>query len=677
MLENGTYLADRYEVLEKIGAGGMSDVYKAMDHSLGREVAVKVLKQEFAVDSGFVSKFRQEAQAAAGLEHPNIVNIYDVGAENGMYYIVMEYVEGITLKTYISKKGQLTYNEVISIAIQVGRGIEAAHKKEIVHRDIKPQNIIISKEGKVKVTDFGIARAATSNTINADIMGSVHYSSPEQARNGYVTYQSDIYSLGIVMYEMCTGRVPFDGDTTVAIALQHLQGEMVPPSRYAPELPISVEKIIIKATQKNQDRRYGSMEDMLSDLKRALVNPEEDFVTIPDGDEAEKTRVITDDEVKKIQEQAGLINPEPAPKPHHSAPKRVETEVFLDDDDDDDGLINPKMDKAIRIMGIAAAVVIVVLVVYLVGSFFGLFHFGKKTDPDTEDTQTEQEAEPEETTADIEMPDLLGMTEDEAKLTLKDLGLGYHKVGEASSDEYEKGQIIEQSVAAGSSVEKNTTIEVTLSSGKGEIEIPDVKGQDEANAKSALNSAGFQVNVTYEHSKDVEQGKVISQTPDAAAMGKEGDTITILVSQGVESVKVPTLTGKTQQDASTALSDVGLSMGNVTSEYSDSVAEGLIISQSTAAGSYVDIGSSVSVVISKGAESVYYKYTWDVDLGEYDSAYVVLTDASGNEQYKGTVDDGDTCSASGITTETGTLTYYTDSSRSEEISSGSVKFKKQ
>ncbi len=678
MLENGTYLADRYEVLEKVGAGGMSDVYKAMDHSLGREVAVKVLKQEFAADSGFVSKFRQEAQAAAGLEHPNIVNIYDVGAENGLYYIVMEYVEGITLKTYISKKGQLTYNEVISIAIQVGRGIEAAHKKEIVHRDIKPQNIIISKEGKVKVTDFGIARAATSNTINADIMGSVHYSSPEQARNGYVTYQSDIYSLGIVMYEMCTGRVPFDGDTTVAIALQHLQGEMVPPSRFAPELPISVEKIIIKATQKNQDRRYGSMEDMLIDLKRALVNPEEDFVTIPDGDETEKTRVITDDEVKKIQEQAGLISSEPPKKIHHPTPKKQhEVEVFPDDEDDeDDGLINPKMDKAIRIMGIAAAVVIVILVVYLVGSFFGLFHFGKKPADEPEEEQTQQE-EVQEETGDIEMPDLLGMTEDEAKLTLKDLGLGYHKVGEASSDDYEKGQIIEQSVAAGSDVEKNTTIEVTLSSGKGEIEIPDVKGQDEANAKSALNGAGFQVNVTYEHSKDVEQGKVISQSPDASTMGKEGDTVTILVSQGVESVKVPTLTGKTQQDASTALSDVGLSMGNVTSEYSDTVAEGLVISQSTAAGSYVDIGSDVSVVISKGAEAVYYKYTWDVDLGEYDTAYVVLTDASGNEQYKGSVDDGDTCSASGITTETGTLTYYTDSSRTEEISSGSVKFKKQ
>ena len=277
MLARGTFIADRYEILDKVGAGGMSDVYKAKDHILDREVAVKVLKAEFAEDVTFVTKFRSEAQSAARLEHPNIVNIYDVGSENGMYYIVMEYVEGITLKTYIEKKGRLNFKEAISIAIQVGRGIEAAHKKNIIHRDIKPQNIIISTEGKVKVTDFGIARAASSNTIHADVMGSVHYASPEQARNGYVDGRSDIYSLGIVMYEMVTGRVPFDGDSTVAVAIQHLQEEMVAPSAYAPDLPISLEKIILKATMKNPDRRYATIEDLLMDLKKALVSPNEDF----------------------------------------------------------------------------------------------------------------------------------------------------------------------------------------------------------------------------------------------------------------------------------------------------------------------------------------------------------------------------------------------------------------
>ena len=270
MLTVGTYLADRYEIVSKIGAGGMSDVYKAKDHVLGRFVAIKVLKPEFSEDRGFVAKFRTEAQSAAGLEHPNIVNIYDVGSEEGLHYIVMEYVEGITLKTYIEKKGQLSFKEAVSIAIQVARGIEAAHNKQIIHRDIKPQNIMISTEGKVKVMDFGIARAASSNTVSSDVMGSVHYSSPEQARNGFVDGRSDIYSLGIVMYEMVTGRVPFDGDTTVAVAIQHLQEEMTPPSVYAKNLPISMEKIILKCTQKNADRRYQTIGDLLADLRRSL-----------------------------------------------------------------------------------------------------------------------------------------------------------------------------------------------------------------------------------------------------------------------------------------------------------------------------------------------------------------------------------------------------------------------
>mgnify|MGYP000088977902 CR=1 FL=1 len=315
MLTEGMFIAERYEIIGKIGAGGMSDVYKAKDHVLGRFVAIKVLKQEFSEDVNFVTKFRTEAQSAAGLEHPNIVNIYDVGSENGMHYIVMEYVDGITLKTYIEKKGKLTYKEAVSIAIQVGRGIEAAHNKNIVHRDIKPQNIIISTEGKVKVTDFGIARAATSNTINSDVMGSVHYSSPEQARNGFVDGKSDIYSLGIVMYEMVTGRVPFDGDTTVAVAIQHLQEEMVPPTAYTPDLPISLEKIILKCTQKNPDRRYENMGELLIDLKKCLISPNEDFVTMVPLGSNDKTRVIGQDEGVRLvtdailRSKAGIKDP--------------------------------------------------------------------------------------------------------------------------------------------------------------------------------------------------------------------------------------------------------------------------------------------------------------------------------------------------------------------------------
>ena len=245
MLTEGMFIAERYEIIGKIGAGGMSDVYKAKDHVLGRFVAIKVLKQEFSEDVNFVTKFRTEAQSAAGLEHPNIVNIYDVGSENGMHYIVMEYVDGITLKTYIEKKGKLTYKEAVSIAIQVGRGIEAAHNKNIVHRDIKPQNIIVSKNGNIKVTDFGIAKAASSNTLTSGAMGSVHYISPEQARGGYSDERSDIYSLGITMYEMVTGRVPFEGDNNVSVALMHIQNEMIPPRQYYPDIYTSFEKIIL------------------------------------------------------------------------------------------------------------------------------------------------------------------------------------------------------------------------------------------------------------------------------------------------------------------------------------------------------------------------------------------------------------------------------------------------
>ena len=311
MLTVGTYLADRYEIVSKIGAGGMSDVYKAKDHVLGRFVAIKVLKPEFSEDRGFVAKFRTEAQSAAGLEHPNIVNIYDVGSEEGLHYIVMEYVEGITLKTYIEKKGQLSFKEAVSIAIQVARGIEAAHNKQIIHRDIKPQNIMISTEGKVKVMDFGIARAASSNTVSSDVMGSVHYSSPEQARNGFVDGRSDIYSLGIVMYEMVTGRVPFDGDTTVAVAIQHLQEEMTPPSVYAKNLPISMEKIILKCTQKNADRRYQTMGDLLLDLKKSLINPDEDFVTLVDPNVGGETRKYNDEDLERIKKEAESVYYDP------------------------------------------------------------------------------------------------------------------------------------------------------------------------------------------------------------------------------------------------------------------------------------------------------------------------------------------------------------------------------
>ena len=610
MLTEGMFVGDRYEIVNKIGTGGMSDVYKAKDHTLGRFVAIKVLKPEFSEDVNFVTKFRTEAQSAAGLEHPNIVNIYDVGSENGMHYIVMEYVEGITLKTYIEKKGQLTFKEAVSIAIQVGRGIEAAHNKGIIHRDIKPQNIIISTEGKVKVTDFGIARAATSNTISSDVMGSVHYASPEQARNGFVDGKSDIYSLGIVMYEMVTGRVPFDGDTTVAVAIQHLQEEIVPPSAYAPNLPISMEKIILKCTQKNPDRRYESMTALLADLRKALISPNEDFVVIAPVSQ-EKTRVIGEEEINKIKQETSNIYLSDEDVVSHNQNHRDKFEKrdrFEEDDEDDEEAydddeleeMNPKMDKAITIMGIAAGVIIVALIIFILVSFFGDFKFGgssNKANTETSETQTDG----------IEVPDLKGLTFDEAKEQLNAKGLGIKNAGTVASDQYDEGQIVSQTPDALTKAEANTTVEVTLSSGKGEVSVPSVTGMDETTAYNTLTNSGFTPVKDYAYSADVAQGNVIEQSPNAGSLAKSGDNVKIVISRGEEqaeatSVAVPGVTGLTEDAARSAIQNVGLAVGNVSSAYSDSVASGQIISQSPVVDTAVDAGTAVDFVVSMGAE---------------------------------------------------------------------------
>lgn len=587
MLKEGMYLADRYEIVGKVGAGGMSDVYKAKDHTLGRFVAIKVLKQEFSEDVNFVTKFRTEAQSAAGLEHPNIVNIYDVGSENGLYYIVMEYVEGITLKTYIEKKGQLSFKEAVSIAIQVGRGIEAAHNKHIIHRDIKPQNIIISTEGKVKVTDFGIARVASTNTINSDVMGSVHYASPEQARNGFVDGKSDIYSLGIVMYEMVTGRVPFDGESTVAVAIQHLQEEMVVPSAYAPDLPISMEKIILKCTQKSPDRRYDSISDLLLDLKKALISPDEDFVVMVPLGQQEKTRVMKPEEIESIKEQTGKVY-------YEEPDEDEEGEEDEEDDEEEGGFLNPKMEKAVTIMGIIAAVIIVLIVAYIAISLTGVFKFKDKTKKEDNTPAKEEESNK------VEMIDLTGMTYDEAKKELNGLGLGITKGDSMSSDKYEEGLVVGQSEKEGDMVEKNTTITVNLSSGAGEIEVPSVVGLDKDAAESAIRAAGFKVKPEYEYNGDVPAGDVISQTPDGNSKAKKDDTITIIVSRGPQQQKMISVLGLSEQAARDALAGINVTVSSTNSDYSDDVPEGCVISQSISEGTFVNPGTTITLTISLG-----------------------------------------------------------------------------
>lgn len=607
MLEIGSFLSDRYEILSKVGAGGMSDVYKAKDHILSRFVAIKVLKQEFSEDSSFVTKFRAEAQSAAGLEHPNIVNIYDVGSENGLYYIVMEYVEGITLKTYIEKKGQLSFKESASIAIQVARGIEAAHNKNIIHRDIKPQNIIISTDGKVKVTDFGIAKATSSNTISSDVMGSVHYASPEQARNGFVDGRSDIYSLGIVMFEMVTGRVPFDGDTTVAVALQHLQEEIARPSIYAPDLPISFEKIILKCTQKTPDRRYQTIEELLTDIRRSLAHPDEDFVTIAPLVDGGKTKVISPEELDKIKEGRGV------------AEDLNDDDTDADDDeyadDDDDGkLLNPKMDKAITIMGIVTAVIIVIVIIYLALSVAGVFKFGGKKNSESQQTesqtQTESESESEtQTETEGQMIDIRGMSVEDAQKAVDRLKLDLTVFAfETKQSDEKDGTILEQDVKAGDTVKRGSQINVVIA-GKGDstsemVKIPSVIGKTKSSAKSTLESAGFSVTFEYgDYNDSVAADVVTAQSPSAKKQAAKGSTVTVTLSPGQKPITVPNVVGASQSHAESALAGAGLKYTYADSQYSDTVPAGSVISQ-TKSGETVAAGTTITLTLSKGKQEI-------------------------------------------------------------------------
>ena len=630
MLEIGSFLSDRYEILSKVGAGGMSDVYKAKDHILSRFVAIKVLKQEFSEDSSFVTKFRAEAQSAAGLEHPNIVNIYDVGSENGLYYIVMEYVEGITLKTYIEKKGQLSFKESASIAIQVARGIEAAHNKNIIHRDIKPQNIIISTDGKVKVTDFGIAKATSSNTISSDVMGSVHYASPEQARNGFVDGRSDIYSLGIVMFEMVTGRVPFDGDTTVAVALQHLQEEIARPSIYAPDLPISFEKIILKCTQKTPDRRYQTIEELLTDIRRSLAHPDEDFVTIAPLVDGGKTKVISPDELDKIKEGRGVaedLNDDDTDADNDDEQADGEDdddeydESLLDDDDDededddDDGkLLNPKMDKAITIMGIVTAVIIVIVIIYLALSVAGVFKFGGKKNSESQQTesqtQTESESESEtQTETEGQMIDIRGMSVDNAQKAVDRLKLDLTVFAfETKQSDEKDGTILEQDVKGGDTVKRGSQINVVIA-GKGDstsemVKVPSVIGKTKSSAKSTLESAGFSVTFEYgDYNNSVAADVVTAQSPSAKKQAAKGSTVTVTLSPGQKPITVPNVVGASQSHAESALAGAGLKYTYADSQYSDTVPAGSVISQ-TKSGETVAAGTTITLTLSKGKQEI-------------------------------------------------------------------------
>lgn len=632
MIKVGTIVGDRYEILEKIGVGGMAEVFKGKDHKLNRYVAVKVLKEEFRENDAFVKKFKEEAQAAARLAHPNIVNVYDVGDENGIYYIVMELVEGITLKNYIERKGSLTIKEATSIAIQVCAGLEVAHNNHIVHRDIKPQNIIISREGKVKVTDFGIAKATTSQTTTANAMGSVHYASPEQARGGYVDHRSDIYSLGIVLYEMVTGRVPFDGETAVTVAVKHLQEEMVPPSVYCKNIPYSLEQIIKKCTEKSPDRRYQDIGDLLADLKQSLMDPDGDFVQLIDVDEQARTVVMNKGTSSKIRNSRKVEVPASRDEDEDEEDDEYEDDED-DEDEDDDEELSPAVEKAMTVAGVVLAVIIVLIVLLLVSKALGL---GKeKNDTSSSDSQqTEQTADEDTESEDgnsssantVVMPNLLGKTMTEAKIELKDLGIDITLKGSESSSKYSAGQIMEQNIAEGTKVEVGSSVEVTIagsgSSGTSgsstsstaadstssttdtEVTVPNVVGKDEATARAAIEAAGLTVGTVTEASSDtVTSGLVISQTVAANTKTAKGTKVNLVLSSGPSSVKVTDVIGHEQSRAEQELAAAGFQV-SVKEAYSSDVRPGLVISTTPDRGTPAKPGSTVTMTVSQGKEKV-------------------------------------------------------------------------
>lgn len=597
MLREGMFLADRYEIIEQIGTGGMADVYKAKCHKLNRYVAIKVMKSEFSQDKTFVSKFWAEAQSAAGLVNPNVVNVYDVGVENGIYYIVMELVEGITLKKYIEKRGRLPYKEAVSIAIQVANGMDAAHKHNIVHRDIKPQNIIISKEGKVKVTDFGIAKVASSATINTSAsMGSVHYISPEQARGGYSDERSDIYSLGITLFEMLTGTVPFDGDSAVSVAVQHIQDSIPLPSQLVEGVPVSVDKIVLKCTQKKTDRRYQSAAELIVDLKKSLVMPDEDFVRMGSAYDS----VLKKDEEEYNPDDDELLT-ESAGHDLDDDNDDTDDELLENDSDKDEDIDderNDKLELVMKCIGISIAVIILMITIFVVIKLVGNGKNTANNNKNSVEATTVNTANNNSSDM-VEVPAVVGMTKEDAIKALNKLGLGYKAVTQ-SSDTVAEDCVISQGNVGGSKVEKNSQIVLTISTGKEnkEVTVPNVKGKSEQEAKEAIEAANLVASVDYQYSDSVEAGNVIKYSPSGSVA--EGSTVTIHVSRGkkVTNVSVPNVLGMSESLASQTLDSANLKV-TVKYETSSKAEYGTVTSQTPySAGDSVPSGTTITIYVS-------------------------------------------------------------------------------
>lgn len=601
MVKPGMFISERYEIIEKVGSGGMADVYRAKCHRLKRYVGIKILKPEFSADKNLVTKFRAEAQSAAGLSHPNIVSVYDVGDDGDLHYIVMELVEGITLKKFIEKKGKLEIKEAIGIAIQISQGLEAAHDNHIVHRDIKPQNIIISREGKVKVADFGIAKAATTNTVTQNAVGSVHYLSPEQARGGYSDEKSDIYSLGVTMYEMLCGKVPFAGDNTVSVALSHIQYEPVPVKEVNPAVPYSVDMIVQKCMQKRPENRYLSASELIVDLKRSVMNPEGDFVRITAGVVSDSpTKNMTQDELAVIKSAAKT------PVTRYEANQSANAQVLREEEEELDSS-DSKWDKTILIASIAVILIGMGAILFAVFKFIDVWGTGKVTPtPGDLTTPTKAVGTPVPTSTPYvhlettRLQNVVGRKlEDAKKMLYKQSELFTILDGDMDySDEYEAGMVIYQYPSGGVDVALDEEIRLVVSAGPEMLRVPDYHVWNYTEAKVEAEN-DFKVRIEFETS-DVEVNRVIRTIPDRNELLAKGGELVLVVSRGQKVELMPKLIGMTLEGAMLSLEEKGFVIGEVSYEGSATYEAGLVIYQSESADNVLPYGTTIYLTVSNG-----------------------------------------------------------------------------
>ena len=612
----GTMIGNRYEVVEKVGTGGMADVYRAMDHRLNRYVAVKILKNEYSEDTKFVTKFRQEAQAVACLSHPNVVAVYDVGEEQGMHFIVMEFVEGITLKSYIEKKGKLSVREAVGIGIQIASGLEAAHNSHIIHRDIKPQNILISRDGTAKVTDFGIAKAASSNTITASAMGSVHYISPEQARGGFSDEKSDVYSLGVTMYEMLSGTLPFTGESAVAVALAHIQEEAVPLTAMDATIPKGISDIVAKCMQKKADFRYPTSADLIADLKMFLQDPEGEYGVVKPLYENTDTIFIKPTDVNRIKAASQTTTGDSGMTAAEPEDKKAGEE--------DSGEVDPKLEKALIGGSIVVAIIIGIVIIYVIGKVFGFWGGASGSTeatptPEVTSSAASATATPEasDSAQKVTVENVAGMTTEKAKTALSQKGLSNVKVSEQQSDTVSAGKVISTDPEAGTEVEKDAEITLIVSSGTSTVQVPSVASMTVSKAKSTLAAEGFNaVEGSKVYSDTVKAGLVAYSNPKGGAQASKGATITLYISKGPKrtTTTVPDLMGMTKAQAKEALTAKKLVLGSVSTAYSDNVSKNRVCVQSKAEGTEVKTGSTVDITLSLGASKTYSYYSNKVTI---------------------------------------------------------------